>query len=309
MNSLFEIKAQFESGQIEKRQFIEKMYGLHFTLFDYAEFINNTDISKIEITDSQIIMTFRDSGLKFICIKNDLRLAPIEALNFGSYEKEELEMQLNLIEENDNILDIGANLGWYAMHIAKKKPNARVFSFEPIPVLFEGLNKNIEINKLINIETHNFGLSEGRGSFDFYFDPTLSVNASLLNVSDKSQIESIKCYVRELDDYIEEKKFKVGFIKCDVEGAELLVFRGGIKLIERDTPIVFTEMLRKYASKFGYHPNDIISFYHQRGYLCFISKNKKLLRFDSVDENTTETNYFFLHRDKHAEQIMRLGNI
>jgi FkbM family methyltransferase len=174
--------------------------------------------------------------------------------------------------------------------------------------LFRSLNKNIEINKLRNIETHNFGLSEQQGSFDFYFDPSLSVNASLLNVSDKNQIENIKCHVKKLDDYIEEKNITVGFIKCDVEGAELLVFKGGIKLIERDTPIVFTEMLRKYASKFSYHPNDIISFYDKLGYLCFVSKNKNLFRFERVEENTTETNYFFLHREKHSEQIKRFVN-
>jgi FkbM family methyltransferase len=250
-------------------------------------------------------MTFRDSGLKFICIKNDKRLASIETLNFGEYEKNELAMQLCLIQQDDTILDIGANLGWYTMHISKINPSAKVFSFEPIPSIFNYLNQNIELNRLGNIKTFNFGFSDTEGSFDFYFDPLLSVNASLANVSNKNGIESISCSVKKLDNFIVEQNIKVDFIKCDVEGAELLVFRGGIDLLKKDKPIIFTEMLRKYAARFNYHPNDIIIFFQKLGYLCFTSKNCTLIPFEKVDEDTIDTNYFLLHKEKHDHQIKR----
>ena len=45
-----------------------------------------------------------------------------------------------------------------------------------------------------------------------------------------------------LDEFVKGKKTKVDFIKCDVEGAELLVFTGGIKSIEKYKPIIFAEM-------------------------------------------------------------------
>ena len=178
-----------------------------------------------------------------------------------------------------------------------------IFSFEPIPSTFNFLNENIRLNNLNNIKTFNFGLSDADGSFNFYFDPHLSVNASLANVSGNNEVENITCFVKKLDNFVKGQKIKVDFIKCDVEGAELFVFKGGFDLIKKDYPIIFTEMLRKWTAKFNYHPNDIISFFQNLGYSCFTSSQGHLLHFNIVDENTIETNYFFLHKKKHADQI------
>lgn len=303
MNKLTEIKRKFEFGDFDKWEYIDKMYNIHSYLFDYAEFITNTNILAIEIIDKCVVMTFRDSGIKFICSKNDKRLAPFDTLNFGFYEQDELSLQLKLIEPGYNVLDIGGNFGWYAMNIAKYKPDSKIFSFEPIPSTFYSLNENIRLNQLSNIETYNFGFSDEEGSFKFYFDPSLSVNASLANVSGKTKIENIDCSVKKLDNFAKDRISKIDFIKCDVEGAELLVFKGGANVLKRDCPIIFTEMLRKWTSKFNYHPNDIITFLQGIGYSCFTSNEGRLCPFGTVDDNTIETNYFFLHKEKHDKQI------
>lgn len=303
MNRLIKIKSKFEEGLLNKWEYIDKMYQVHSHLFDYSEFIGDTNISGIEITDNRVILKFRNSEIKFICTKNDKRLAPFDTLNFGEYEQNELDIQLRLIESGYTILDIGGNYGWYAMNVGKSKPNSQILSFEPIPSTFEYLNENIKLNNLTNIKTFNFGFSDVDGSFDFFFDPTLSVNASLANVSGNSEIRRVSCIVKKLDDFIGTQNTNVDFIKCDVEGAELLVFKGGIDLIKKDCPIIFTEILRKWTAKFNYHPNEIIEFFKELGYSCFVQDQRNLVDFYMVDENTKETNYFFLHNDKHAKQI------
>jgi FkbM family methyltransferase len=303
MNKLIETRNRYLSGVDEKKDYIDKMYDIHSILFDYADFVENTNISSIEIIDHYVLMTFRDSEIRFMCNRNDKRLAPLDTLNFGDYEQDELLMQLKLIGDGDNILDIGGNYGWYAMRIAKEKPDTHIYSFEPIPDTFNFLNANIRLNALNNIKTFNLGFSNTQGSFDFYFNPNLSVNASLANVSTNNKIEKISCTVQVLDNFVKDQNIRVDFVKCDVEGAELLVFKGGINMIKEDCPIIFTEMLRKWSSKFDYHPNDIISFFHSLGYSCFITKEGQLKSFESVNENTQETNYFFLHNKKHASKI------
>ena len=305
MNKLQGIKQKFDDGLIDKWEYIDEMYQIHNDLFDFSEFMCDTNISGFEILDNRIIIKFRDSQNKFICTRNDKRLAPFETLNFGDYERDEIEMQLKLIEEEDTVLDIGGNFGWYAMHVGRYKPNAKILSFEPIPSTFIHLNENIKLNNFTNIETFNFGFSDVEGTFDFFFDPSLSVNASLANVSGNNKIESVSCSVKKLGDFIKDEKIKVDFIKCDVEGAELLVFKGGVDVIKKDTPIVFTEMLRKWTSKFNYHPNDIIAFFKELGYSCFILRKDHLYKLDTVTESTMETNYFFLHEEKHAKQIRK----
>jgi FkbM family methyltransferase len=307
MNRLNEIKKDYDSGRITKSDYIIRMYEIHSGLFDYAEFIEKTNISSIEVRNNRVICTFRDSGIKFICNKNDKRLVPFDTLNFGSYEMDELEMQLNLIEPDYSVFDIGGNLGWYSMHVAKEKPGAKIFTFEPIKSTFDLLNENIRINGFTNIETFNYGFSDTEGEMTFYFDPALSVNASLADLSNDNQLVKVICYVKTLDNFIKEKNYKVDFIKCDVEGAELLVYKGGMKVINNQRPVIFSEMLRKWASKFNYHPNHIIELLSGEGYGCYVLRNKKLKAIGLVDKTTQDTNYFFLHKEKHIEKIMRFS--
>lgn len=84
MNSLDTIKEEFLLGKIDKWQFIDKMHKKRSLLFEYASFIRDKNISSIEINDDKVIMTFRDSGIKFICANSDKRLAPFDTLNFGT---------------------------------------------------------------------------------------------------------------------------------------------------------------------------------------------------------------------------------
>ena len=96
---------------------------------------------------------------------------------------------------------------------------------------------------------------------------------------------------------------RVGFIKCDVEGAELSVFRGAEQLLREDRPIVFAEMLRKWCARFHYHPNDIIAFMAQLGYRCFAVGAHSFTPCAAVTECTEETNFLFLDATRHARYI------
>jgi hypothetical protein len=64
-------------------------------------------------------------------------------------------------------------------------------------------------------------------------------------------------------------------------------------------------MLRKWAAKFNYHPNDIIDLFKSIGYKCFYSSNGKLKGIDFISEDTIPTNFFFLQPNAHADLIMK----
>jgi FkbM family methyltransferase len=306
-NKLILQREAFLNGQITKPEYFERIYTCHEYLFDYSEFMKDTNVSKIEIEDDSVVLTCRNSQIKLICTKGEKRSIPLTILSLGDYESEELNMQLQLINDGDIVFDIGGNIGWYAMHVAKAKPLSTVHSFEPVPCTFSQLNQNISLNNIENVVTHNFGFSDKIGDFEFFFDPVISGNASLTNVADKKDIQKFVCKVTTLDKYAREENRRVDFIKCDVEGAELFVFQGGMEIINQYKPIIFTEMLRKWSAKFNYHPNDIINLFKQYNYQPYTlsGERDKLCKFYSVDENTLETNYFFLHKEKHASVIER----
>lgn len=308
--NLFETKIAYRIKTISKPLYIEAMYQWHRCLFDYADLIRDTDISSIEITDGQVIMTSRSAGIKILCNKEDRRIAPIEILNFDFYEQNDFNMIIKLMrmlcsnhEGRINFFDIGANIGWHSLNVAKQFKDAKVFAFEPIPVTFNSLKQNIELNKLNNIHPQNFGFSNCEQTLIFYYYPEGSGNASSTNLVERTDSQEIFGVVKKLDDFVFENNLTIEFIKCDVEGAELFVYEGGIESIKRDNPVIFTEMLRKWSAKFNYHPNEIINLLATVGYRCFVTKEEQLVEFFSMDENTVETNFFFLHTVKHIDLI------
>jgi FkbM family methyltransferase len=300
---LAELKLKYYDGLMEKQIYIKEMHLKHQILFEYAKFIQGTDIRSITISDHSVTMTSRSNDVKILCDPVDERIAPIEILNFNNYEKTDLEMVFKLIKDEMIIFDIGANIGWYTINIGKKFPKAHIYSFEPIPKTFNYLTKNVSLNEISNVSLSNFGFSDREENIEFYYYPEGSGNASLRNVSSSDNVEIVISHVQKLDSFITEKKIHLDFIKCDVEGAELFVFKGGITAIKRDRPIVFTELLRKWCTKFNYHPNELINLLKNLGYRCFTAKEGKLIEFFSVTEETAENTFFFLHAINHKDLI------
>ncbi|MEO5933114.1 MAG: hypothetical protein ABIQ08_06140, partial [Duganella sp.] len=75
--------SQFQQGAIDKPSFIKTMYEQHHAvLFDYAAYIGQTNVRKIEIEDGKVVMTSRDRGIRIACTPGDYRVAPMETLNF-----------------------------------------------------------------------------------------------------------------------------------------------------------------------------------------------------------------------------------
>jgi FkbM family methyltransferase len=309
MSKIINNRLKFESQLIGKVEYIDCMYELHQNLFDYSNYLSKTGICKIEIFENNVIMTFKDSNVKMICVEGDKRIACIDSLNFLSYEEEELSMQYQLIEKNDVVFDIGGNYGWYSIHVSLKFPSNEIYTFEPVPNTFSILNNNIQLNNVNNIKTFNIGLSNEVGEFTFYCDPNLTVNASLNNVNENPNAIEVSCKVDVLDHFVLKNSIdKIDFIKCDIEGAELFALLGSKNSIIKFKPKIFIEMLRKWASKFNYHPNDIIFFLKELGYKCFIIKELSLEEITEVTDFTNETNFVFLHTSKHSELINNLVN-
>jgi FkbM family methyltransferase len=308
--NLKDTKSAYFSGQISKPDYIDAMYLQHQNLFNYADFLEDTDIAKIEITDKSVVMTSRSTKVKICCDRQDKRLAPFEILNFNFYEKTDSDMILNLLanlvrqksEKEVIFFDIGANVGWYTINLAKMFENVKFLAFEPIPMTFEKLKSNVEMN-LVNVDLHNFGFSNQEKELTFYYYPEGSGNASAANLSESVSVQNISCPVKKLDNFTVENSLNVDFIKCDVEGAELFVYQGGIDTLKKNKPIIFTEMLRKWSAKFDYHPNDIINLLREIGYRCFTVKEDKLSEFVEMNEHTKETNFFFLNSLHHAALI------
>lgn len=305
MNKLKKIEKNFKKGFIKKENYIQEMHNLHLILWDYIEFIKNKNIDSIKISRKQIFFRTKE-GIKMICDIEDERAAPIEILNFKNYEPNELKMMRKILKKDSILLDIGANIGWYCLNLAGNVSKGHIFAFEPIPKTYKFLKKNIALNNIKNVKLYNFGLSDKNGEEIFYYDPKLSGAASLRKLHKNRKKIKIKCRLKKLDGFINKITPRIDFIKCDVEGAEIFVVKGGLKTIKKYLPILFLEMLRKWSAKFNYHPNDIIKILKEIGYSCYYVKNNKLINIKKINEKTIATNFYFFHKIKHKNLLKKM---
>ena len=299
--TLRQLRSSFERGEITKAAFIERMHARHAQLYEYAELLNDCEVSAIEISAGAVVMASRD-GLKFHVDPADWRVAPVEALNFGRYENADAQLLGSLFAPDQIILDVGANIGWYALHAADQFPSAIVHAFEPVPRTYEYLQRNIAMNDLGNVVAHSFGLSDRSGDVTFFVYPEGSGGASMANTTERASVTQVTAKVCRLDDL----ELSPDVIKIDVEGAELLAFRGGSETLKRCRPAIFSEMLRKWAAKFDYHPNAILELLGGFGYRCFHMVEGQLCRLERMTDDVAATNFLFLHADRHAERIREI---
>ena len=306
-NSIQSLKDQFAAGTLGKPEFIQQALQVHRHLFNYVDITQRTDVREIRIAKDGVRFRIGEDDIWLYAPPDEGRVAPIEVMNFNSYEPEETRIMDLLSKGATQILDVGANIGWYAARFAKRKPSCQVHAFEPLPVSHAYLQRNIAINGVADrVHSYNYGLSDVSGSVNFFIAPTSGTNASLLNVASANDARAVVGLTLTLDQWCTNQKVRPDFIKCDVEGAELLVFRGGRQTLRECRPVVFAELLRKWSQPFGYHPNDMLTFFNELGYVCFAIGHLGVRRINIVTDETLETNYAFIHSIEHPELVRKL---
>ena len=81
------------------------------------------------------------------------------------------------INDGDVIFDVGANMGLFSYYAAKQASNLQIFTFEPVPDLFEILEGNLA-NLPHTIKNYNIGLSDENGELNIHYMPHSSGNSS-----------------------------------------------------------------------------------------------------------------------------------
>lgn len=313
MSTLIEIRNTYETGGINKQDYIEAIHARHASLFEYINFIDDTDVEAIQILSDGIYVRSRSQQVGLFLDTRDQHLVPYTLMNFRSYECAETEFLKSITQSAWTILDIGANCGWYALALAKRWPTAKIHAFEPIPHTYEILQRNICHNGLTNIQSHRLAFSNQEGTVEFLYTPYCSGATSLVKAGQPGSpgsLEKIACPGTTLDMFCARHKLAPQLIKCDVEGAELLVVQGGEETIATHRPVILLELLRKWSREFEYHPNDVLNLLSKHGYRAYtLDANAKLAYCELINEDTEQTNFFFLHQDQHRSILSGLDFI
>ncbi|MFE2977979.1 amino acid adenylation domain-containing protein [Streptomyces sp. NPDC059258] len=164
------------------------------------------------------------------------------------------------IEDDDTIIDVGANIGMFTLFAGTRAQGARIYAFEPIPPVFDSLRRNVALHGL-NAKVFGCGLAaeEREETFTFYRHNTV-ISSSVTTAEQAHDIvrsylrnqeelagggaaaedslvdelvdarldsEQFTCRLRTLSEIIEEEAIeRIDLLKIDVENAEYEVLKG-----------------------------------------------------------------------------------
>ncbi len=193
------------------------------------------------------------------------------------HERALTEVFRNIVKPDDTVFDVGANLGLHSLTFSKLA--RQVVAFEPNRALLPNLRRTI--SHLPNVTLQEICLSENDGTVEFHVSEWDHMLGSLANWTGQPT-KTLAVPARSIDSLIAQGEIpKPQVLKVDVEGAELLVFRGGEKLFSGpDAPraIVFEE-LNSASRKLGIADGAAAEFLRGQGYSLYVISDDGLFPF------------------------------
>jgi len=167
-----------------------------------------------------------------------------EINGMGTYQYRKLVKTLGRTNSWRTAIDIGANIGFWSMHLVKRFQF--LHAFEPAALFRECFMRNLPNDP--NFELHPYALGDeefkwplvtgkwsGNTYLDFDHDP------------EDDDVEKVQ--VKTLDSFgIED----VDMIKIDCEGYELAVIKGGEETISKYRPTIIVEQKEGWPTKHGF---------------------------------------------------------
>ncbi|MBK9285310.1 MAG: FkbM family methyltransferase [Sphingobacteriaceae bacterium] len=195
----------------------------------------------------------------------------------GKWEKESIKLWMRLCEFSNHIYDIGANTGIYALIAKTINPNAKVYAFEPQPLFFKLLQKNIELNNY-DIKAYRNAVSnlDGNIVIEDYLIENHTINVEAL----------------QLDSFVQKNNLKsIDLLKIDVEAHEPQVLEGFMKNLAQFKPTFLIEVLNEAVADYIYHA---VNKYE---YLYFNIDENKGIRQTKKIEKSDYLNYLLCSKE------------
>ncbi len=205
-------------------------------------------------------------GSRMILDLNDLGISRELAL-YGVHEKNSTAEVKTVITPGMKILEVGANIGYYALIETKLAgPSGHLYAIEPAPHNFAALKKNLELNGIRNADIHQAAFGEKRDKAKFYVYDRGNLSSFLKREDMGMKYEEVEVEIMTLDDFLKFKK--VDFIRMDVEGYEKEILKGSEKaLAEGNRPkYFFIEIHSELLHKKGSSAREIVEFLRNHGY-------------------------------------------
>lgn len=252
---------------------------------------NGSKISKKLIAGNGMYAkgTLRTCSRDGINFKLDISDYMEHAIYFGITDTVDFDRRMlySLVKENFICFDIGANIGETTLNFAKLASKGKIYSFEPVPFLFQRLKTNVELNSFQNISLNNLAVSDKQE--ELFFENPNNNNSSGISLNKEKSAASSIVYSTTIDTFVSEHNIeKIDFMKIDVEGFENFVINGGINTLKKMKPVLFIEIDNKNLLKNNSSEKILLTqLQNDFGYTLYRIDGIEKIKITSI-ENTNE---------------------
>jgi FkbM family methyltransferase len=196
------------------------------------------------------------------------------ALLEGGGEPEAQAALIDHLRTGMTFYDVGANIGFFSLMAARLVgPGGRVVAFEADPENAARLRTNAAKNGFSWIAVEHQAVCAQAGEVLFQrADTAISPDRGVGHLVTSETAETIRVNGTTLDDY-SQRGTAPDFVKCDVEGAEVEVFRGAQRLLQEKRPVILCEMHSEENGRL------LRAQFEEVGYACRMLDDTHLLAF------------------------------
>jgi len=203
----------------------------------------------------------------------------------------EITLLKQLVKQGDHVLDIGANIGFYAKIISNLVgEKGKVYCFEPDKTNFNYLLKNTA--RIKNINLFNLAVSDKEEVIKVYKSKLLNVDHRTYPVNNYDSVEEINA--KSIDGILGKEIEKIDLIKIDIQGFELTAFKGMENLLSKQNNIkIIAEYWPHGFKRAGTSAIEFYDFFDKLNY-----------QFKLIDEgkiSLIDRNYIVENNDKPFE--------
>ncbi len=205
--------------------------------------------------------------LKFL-----MKLSPVALTRNQYYDRLTLKIIRKTLQSDTNCVDVGSHAGEFLKLFLHYSPSGKHYAFEPLPAFYHNLVQEFSHR---NCSIYNLALCDSKGETEFTHvvsNPAYSGFRERSYDHNNEVIQKIKVSTDTLDSVI-PKECKIGFIKIDVEGAELGVLIGAQSVILNSRPVIVFEYGLGAADHYNTSPSDIFNLFIDLNMRIFTLKN------------------------------------
>lgn len=173
------------------------------------------------------------------------------------YDAQTFAVMRRVLRTDSNCIDVGCHVGTILKEMMRLAPRGTHFAFEPIPELYQGLLKSF--GAIPNLHCHETALSDTTGTSGFQHVVSNPGYSGFRRRRYDRPHECLQPITVKTDllDRVVPAHLAIHFIKVDVEGAELQVFKGAVETIRRNRPFIIFEHGLGAADYYGTGPEHV----------------------------------------------------